>query len=717
MAKQSFWDLIFKPNSVRLAEEDTEDQKVRVVHLVPSGSTGTDITGGVINEEYLQDLIGPDAADIYDKMRRSDPKVKMCLMAVSNPIKSGKWSVEASDDSEDAKLKAEFIEYCLFNGMNKRWKNLLSEILTMIPFGYSLFERTHRVVFNHEKFGNFICLKNMAFRSQRTIENWNIDCEEHLESVTQYAFGDAQETNVDIPAKFLNLFTIEREGSNFEGISMLRPVYGPWFRKNTYLKLQAIGIEKFAVPTPVLKVPEGKQNSAEFSNAVSVLEKYVSHQANYMTLPEGWEILFNDSKFDASKVQASIDAENREIVNAFMANFLELGQSGSGSYALSFDLSDFFLGGIEYLADIITEEFNSVIIPELINLNYGPQEQYPKLRVSGISDRIGKEFGDLLKALSDSRYITPDDGLEKHLRSLLNLPEASDEGQRPAPEKTGSVALSEKKKEITLAETPRGLITRSSDEMRKFMRDNLTKIGLDLVSQIIAKHKKLNDSQKLDAVKGNKPKGSQAYKKDLKNLMAQISTEALVNARKEVPKKQNVRLAEFERLPKSQRDLITLQSQLIVDSQMADLEKATYFQLSQSDQDTKDSAIIEKDLKDSLDSYVSGSSVSAAAGNSVGRIVNSARQAFFYDDEVLEEIEAFKFTNPSPDSPICKDLNGRIFAKDDPESDRFRPPLHHNCKSYVVPILKSAKRKVSIDPRGLKPSDPKLEKSITLEEK
>lgn len=717
MAKESFLQKInpFRSSLSPAAEE----YKHKIIKIENIGSSGTDITGGILNEEYLQALTGTEAADIFDKMRRSDPKVKMCLQAVMNPIKSASWTIEPADDSDQAKLDAELIEYILFRGMQKTWKRLIHEILTMTAFGYSLFERTHKVLFNHPKFGNFIGLRDLGFRSQRTIERWNInEYTGELETVTQFAFGDGQAWNVDMPAKFLNLFSIDREGDNFEGISLLRPCYGPWLRKQTYLKLQAIGIEKFAVPTPTLKVPEGKQNSVEFNNAVEVLKKYVSHQSNYLTIPEGWEIQFTDSKFDASKVQGSIDAENREIVNAFLANFLELGQSGSGSYALSFDLSDFFLGGIEHIADVIVEEFNS-IIKELINLNRGPQEEYPKLRASGIADRVGKEFGDLLKALSDSRYIVPDKGLEKHLRSLLNLPEISNEDQRPMKAETSDATpalFSEKKnsKTIEMAETPRGLIIRHVEEMKALMQSSVKEIGRDLVQQVMAKHKRLPIGQRLDAVKKNSPKGVVDYKNKIKEFLALASTEALAQARKEVPAAKNVKLSEFDRLPKSERDLITLQSQLFLNSQMADLEKAVYFQFSQSSKDTISPEVMEKDLNDASDSFAQGASVTAGAGNTVALVINSARQSFFYDDDVLNEIEAFKFVNPDPKSPICKDLNGRIFAKDDPESERFRPPLHHNCKSYVIAILKG--KKVTIDPRGLKPSDPKLEKHISLGE-
>jgi hypothetical protein len=96
--------------------------------------------------------------------------------------------------------------------------------------------------------------------------------------------------------------------------------------------------------------------------------------------------------------------------------------------------------------------------------------------------------------------------------------------------------------------------------------------------------------------------------------------------------------------------------------------------------------------------------------------VNDTRTAFFFDEDTLDEIESFTFVNADPVSPICQDLAGTTFAKDDPDADRYFPPLHHNCKSYIVPNLAGAKDNPEIDETGLKPSDPKLERYITLSE-
>lgn len=426
----------FKSKKLSEAENESTQNGFAILNRARFGSSGTDITGGILNEEYLGILRGTEAADCFDKMRRGDAKIKMCINAVINPIKSASWTVQAAGDDPVQKMHKDFVEYVLFDALDKRWRAQLHEILSMVTYGYSLFERIHKVVLNHPRWGNHITYKALAYRSQRTIERWELEERTgKLVAVEQWAFGDAQRM-VTIPAKFLTLFSLDKEGQNFEGVSMLRPAYGAWRRKQTYLKLEAIGQEKHAIPTPLLRVPEGKANTDEFDNAVDVLQKWIAHQSQYVTMPEDWKIDFISTEFDASKVRVSIEAENKEMVNAFMANFLELGQGGSGSYALSMDLSDFFLGGIEHIAQLICEVFNDEVIPEIIDLNFGKQEAYPFLSCAGISDKIGSEFGTLLKSLVDSKVVVPDLKLEEDVRQRMGLPEKSDEDQREAEKPT-----------------------------------------------------------------------------------------------------------------------------------------------------------------------------------------------------------------------------------------------------------------------------------------
>lgn len=419
---------IFKKNNVSMAEAANQ---IVLVNTEQIGSSGTEIYSGYIYEDHLNSMNGTERSEVFDKMALSDYQVIMCLNAVCNPILSANWEIEQGEDSADSIKDMELIRHILFENENQSFISFLKEALTFIEQGFSLFEIIHKVVTKDKNFGNYIGIEKLAWRSQKTIDTWQIDKKsEKLLSVHQSCYGDSGKT-VNLPAEFLLLFNIFSRGTNFEGRSFLRPCYGNWLRKNNYLKLNAAGIEKFSIPTPTVEVPVGKENSSEFATLISVLQKYTSHQSNYLTYPAGWKVQLNpNSGFDPSKVDAAIDSEDKRMSKAFLANFLELGMNGTGAYALSNDLSDFFLGGIQHIANEICEKINQKLIKDLIILNRGPRQYYPKLKVSNISDKAGKELAEILSMATSANIIIPDDKLEDHFRKRFNLPERSTEGQR-----------------------------------------------------------------------------------------------------------------------------------------------------------------------------------------------------------------------------------------------------------------------------------------------
>lgn len=446
--KQSFFQRLFRSQPKPDASPATSDIPLRQtvnVQVSEVGSSGTSIFSGYFDEEYLQELRGRQAADVYDKMRRNDADVEMVLTAVKGPILRANWEVEAASDSPEHIAHKELIEHILFEDQEKDWDDLVGEGLTIIEFGHALFEITHKAVVDHPKFGSYVGLAKLGWRSPRTIERWNLTPSGCLASVTQYAYGDL-DRKVEIPGEFLLHMAIRKEGDNYEGVSRLRAAYGAWWRKQLYLKLMAIGTEKHAVPPPILEIPEGAQNTAQETNAKAALEAYCSNESNYITLPAGWKLDFMKNPFDPEKLKICVQFEGTQIIRAFVANFLDLGSSaGSGSYSLSFDQSDFFLGSIEYIADRYASPFNKKLIPQLIDMNFGKQEAYPKLKHSGISDKAGKELAETLRFLYDSRYIEPDLDLETHLRKRFGLPAKGsvDVRKKPSSEDKGMGGASE----------------------------------------------------------------------------------------------------------------------------------------------------------------------------------------------------------------------------------------------------------------------------------
>jgi len=421
------------------------------------GSSGSEVFAGYYNEEYLASLLGTQRADCFDKMRRSDAQVKMLLSAVKNPIRTASRDVNAASDDQDHVNHAALCEKILFEDL--KFDKFLTEALTMVEFGHAVFEKVHKVHLDKsvenddgvEFLSSYIGFKKLGWRSPKTIETWNFNEEKDLESIRQCSDGDLG-VDAIIPAKHLILMAIDMEGDDYEGISMIRSCYGNYFRKNEYLKLNAIGIEK-SLPLPTAEIPVGQEESQQYANLIATLEAFTSHQKNYLTYPVGWNVqLSTTTGYDPSKVETSIDSEDRRMAKAFIANFLELGMGGGGgAFALSNDLSDFFLSGLVYISNIIKSEIND-LLKEIVILNFGKQSKYPTFEFSGIADKAGEEFAKIMDLLVKARVIIPDDDLEKHTRKRLGLTPKSDNGQRdinPQPEivedpELDEISLSEK---------------------------------------------------------------------------------------------------------------------------------------------------------------------------------------------------------------------------------------------------------------------------------
>jgi len=402
---------------------DTEN--IRALPTSAQGKSGTDIQSGQFVDEYLSTLKGRDAIIEFDKMRRQDDGVIRVIRMITNPIKSANWYIE-SGKTGDKKMDeiADAVTFDVFDDMSKPWSQNLNDIITFLPFGFSLFEPTKKVS-TTKKYGTRWNIKDLGFRAQKTITEWDIKDGKIIKVHQEYTGDDPVDVWLD--GKRIIVFTNDREGDEFDGISILRAIYGNYLRKQTYLTILYNGMRKNADGIPVVTVPAGRESSKELDTAELFLQSYTDGERPYLIVPEGFEFDIKDAKFDAKKVQDIIDGENVGMIKSILAQFLELGQSGAGgSYSLGTDQSDIFLDTLVQYGNYICDMFNKHIIKPLVIENYGEQEYYPELKVSGIKDKASKEFAEILKFLSDAGLLSQDATLIQWAREFYNLPEADE---------------------------------------------------------------------------------------------------------------------------------------------------------------------------------------------------------------------------------------------------------------------------------------------------
>lgn len=274
-------------------------------------------------------------------------------------------------------------------------------------------------------------------------------------------------------------------------------------------------------------------------------------------------------------------------------------------------------------------------------------------------------------------------------------------------------------------DTTRIDIKDASKALQAIMQEGLVSISSAMIDQVMKNWRNATPSQRFTAIKGITPSGANEYKKKLLNAYAVIAADAIKKARKAVPKAKSVRLSEidenalqlgeFDSLPSDVQKRLKAMLDLLVDTQVSDLEKQVFFQYTSSVDTTDTEAVLFNDLEVQAGEYIEGASIRAGSEVNAATIINEARLAFFQDDDVTKEIEAYEFVNGDPVSPICQDLAGTVFSKDDPNLNRYWPPLHFNCKSYIAPILNGNLGNREITP--LKASTKKIDDSVQFSER
>jgi len=398
----------------------------RVPQSTELGGTGTTIFSGQIDTgEYVADLIGDKLIDTVNQMRWSDASVHMALQVVNLPLLSAEWDITAaSEESADDEV-AEFVKHNLFEILP--WNDNLRQALLMLAYGHFAFE----LVYGFED-NKIVCTK-WAPRLPKTIVSWNTEKGE-LKSITQRFYQDNLYKNVEIPIEKLMVLVHQKEGDNWKGTSILRQAYKHWFFRDKYYKIDAIATERHGVGIPVITLPEG-YTAQDKTEAEELGKNLRSNEQAYVIRPsDKWMIEMLDMKASTIKdPKEMLDHHTREILKSVLAQFVELGSTSTGSYALSTDQSSFFLNAIDSIAKNIEDTIYHQFIVPLVDLNFTVTD-YPKLTHGDLGSTQVDILANAVQTLTLAGALTPDLEMEDYLRTVLKLPEMSDE-QREMKEK------------------------------------------------------------------------------------------------------------------------------------------------------------------------------------------------------------------------------------------------------------------------------------------
>jgi hypothetical protein len=396
------------------------------IHLPPDeahGATGTQIISGIIrSEEYNEDLEGEKGLWVFRRMWLSDGEVSALMQVLMLPLLEATWSVEAaSKDQQDVDI-AQFVQDNLFDGMQRTWHETLEFILlSWLRDGSAWLEK----VWVNSPDGK-IRLRKLAPRLTRSIYRTYPGSDDELDRIQQRVWKNSDDgiggsyIYPVIPADKLVIFTNMQEGNNWRGVSVLRAAYKHWYFKDMLEKIAAVAADRMAVGVPWMQEPPG--NTAQKSdrdNAANVMASLHANEKAYVLTPNGWTFDFVTPK-TGMNILPYIEYHSLQIVRSVLAQFLNLDRGGS--YALSMDISSFFLQALHARARYIRDVFNRSVIRPLVDQNF-KVDRYPMLQVKDLDKRDVAKFMAGLAQILAANWLTHDADTENAIRSILDLPD------------------------------------------------------------------------------------------------------------------------------------------------------------------------------------------------------------------------------------------------------------------------------------------------------
>ena len=435
------------------------------------GYTGLNANNGMVTEEFLPELQGKKANQVYKQMKYNDPIVGAILFAVEMTIRGVDWSVTAADHPQGQE-HADYLT-SVMDDMEKSWSEVINDIISFLAYGFSVSEVVYKRRLGPEN-------KDKRFRSKHTDGLWGwrrlpsrAQC-----SIKEWVFsGDRVKTTANMVTvqrgdssnvndlkglvqsnpntfkdkylsreKFL-LFRTNSQLDNPEGHSLLRQAYRPWFFKTRLEEIEAIGIERdlaglptFWVPHQYLSADATQEQRAAVESIKQIGTSIRNNQQGCIIFPMmldelgnklfDIELLGNNSGGGKNlPTDTVIHRYCSQIAQSVLADFILLGQQSVGSFALSENKVKLFFAAIRSYLDSIAEVFNKEAIPKLWSLNGFPMESMPKLKHGEIEKHSISELGEYFGKILTDNGVQMDDDLENWIRDRVDAPAKSGEVQ------------------------------------------------------------------------------------------------------------------------------------------------------------------------------------------------------------------------------------------------------------------------------------------------
>jgi len=413
----------------------------KTVNFKQLGASGLRRYGPYIYEEFLPELRWPGAGRIYQEMSDNDAVIGSILYLAEMLIRGCTWEVEPCGNSEADQEAAAFLEECMHD-MDMSWANIISEILSMLTYGFSFHEIVYKVrrgpnEVNSKYRSKFsdgrIGWRGIPSRAQTSLAEWEFDKEGNVTAFIQRC--EPTFDTIRIPMSKGLLFRTRVSKDNPEGKSLLRNAYRSWFFKKHFEEIEGIGIERDLAGFPVLEAPEGldlwKDDDPNMvalkANAEALVASVRRDSEEGILLPFGWKLsLLTSGSSRQINIGETIERYDNRIAITMLSDIILIGNNRAGSFALADTKQSLLAAALQAQINNIADVFNANAVPKLFEINdFKGISGYPKIVPSSLQTPSVSEIALMLRAMNLN--IAKDKELMTYLWHIMGFPTLTDE--------------------------------------------------------------------------------------------------------------------------------------------------------------------------------------------------------------------------------------------------------------------------------------------------
>lgn len=401
--------------SLSLAEPRRRPNTSEIGDSSVSYTRGAGKARQLLDTEYLFDLRGTNAYRTFDKMRFSDPKVAGLRFAQNLPLLRAAVTIEPFDaEDADAVAKAELVQRLLVDDFP--WRAFVADTSLAMDYGFAAFE----IVWRMED-GEARC--RLAYRPSSSIAASDIFIADgKIDHVIQRPQGGGA---LEIPGDRLLWFAHCKEGDDFRGRSILRPMYKPWKLKQEIEVQLAVLIGKMGgVPVFTTHTELDDETQAMLEEAG---ESFGIAAGAYLLKNDDIDAELMASNAKVGEVLEAIKYWDTQLTSVAQAQVLDLGVGQVGSRALGTTMLDMFSDSIQAQASYREDVLNAKggLIHQLISYNFPRDDNLPSLRFGNVQRTDIQAMARAFLALSQAGMNFGEETWD-WVRAELNLPESED---------------------------------------------------------------------------------------------------------------------------------------------------------------------------------------------------------------------------------------------------------------------------------------------------